>query len=50
MVARVLFLVLTCRGNAITPPVPGDPCGRPDSLGPQIGILSASCYSLKPTV
>ena len=29
MVARVLFPVLTCRGNAITPPAPGDHQGPP---------------------
>jgi len=29
MVARVLFLVLTWRGNASTPPAPGDHKGPP---------------------
>ena len=29
MVARVLFLVLICRGHAITPPAPGDHKGPP---------------------
>src|SRR5258708_13876884 len=29
MVARVLFPVLTCRGNALTPPAPGDHKGPP---------------------
>jgi len=29
MVARVLFPVLTCGGNALTPPPPGDHQGPP---------------------
>ena len=47
MVARVLFPVLTCRGNAITPPPPGDHKGPPFPASSALAPTDhpASCLS-----
>ncbi len=47
MVARVLFAVLTCGGNAITPPPPGDHQGPPHTHPTALAPTDhpASCLS-----